>query len=309
MEIEKLNKSVYRVNITMPSVTVKAEPGTPRQAGLPCGRKSRGWEKWFLLQADHHWDNPKTNRDLMSLHLDQAMERDAGILMFGDFYCLMQGKGDPRMAKGDIRPEHKNNRYIDSVVETSIEYLEPYAKNIMHIGMGNHEYSILQHKETDVIQRLLALLNAEHGLSIQGGNYSGWIIFQFRFEKSKKVFSKKLYFTHGSGGGGPVTKGVIQSNRKAVYLPDAHMVVQGHIHEQWIVEICRDRCNSRGTTYMDYQTHIQLPTYKDEYTDEPNSWHRRKGRPPKPLGAYWLRFFWNHLLGEVDYQVIPASRG
>ena len=27
-----------------------------------------GWERWFLLQADEHWDNPDCDRDLLTRH-------------------------------------------------------------------------------------------------------------------------------------------------------------------------------------------------------------------------------------------------
>ena len=37
-----------------------------------------GWEQWFLLMSDVHWDNPHCNRDLFHKHLKQARERGPG---------------------------------------------------------------------------------------------------------------------------------------------------------------------------------------------------------------------------------------
>ena len=60
----------------------------------------------FLLLSDLHIDNPKCDRRLLLKVLNEAVERNALILIFGDLFCLMQGKGDPRRSKADIRPEH-----------------------------------------------------------------------------------------------------------------------------------------------------------------------------------------------------------
>ena len=100
-----------------------------------------------------------------------------------------------------------------------------------------------------------------------------------------------LHYSHGAGGGGPVTKGVIKTARKAVYLPDPHIVISGHIHESWKVDLMRLRLGKTGT-YHDKQTHLCIPTYKEEFKDGYDGWHVERGAPPKPIGAYWLRLFY-----------------
>ena len=77
-----------------------------------------GWEQWFFLKSDDHWDNPKCKRDLLKRDLEKAKARNAGILGVGDLFCAMQGKYDKRSSKDDVRPEHQNGRYLDSLVET-----------------------------------------------------------------------------------------------------------------------------------------------------------------------------------------------
>ena len=57
----------------------------------------------FLLLSDLHIDNPKCDRKLLTKVMNQALEKNALILIFGDLFCLMQGKGDPRRSKADIR--------------------------------------------------------------------------------------------------------------------------------------------------------------------------------------------------------------
>ena len=85
-----------------------------------------------------------------------------------------------------------------------------------------------------------------------------------------------------------MTKGVIQTNRRAVYLPDARVIISGHIHEEWVVTLCRERLSPRGRVYLDEQSHIVTGTYKQEHDPVNSSWHSQMGRPPKPIGATWL---------------------
>ena len=105
--------------------------------------------------------------------------------------------------------------------------------------------------------------------------------------KSCKAVSK-VYWHHGSGGGGPVTRNVTDSARKAVYIPDADMVVRGHVHEAWSLEIKRARVSSHGVEYQDTQHHLQLPTYKDEFHETNDGWWHQTGKSPRPLGGYWV---------------------
>jgi hypothetical protein len=99
--------------------------------------------------------------------------------------------------------------------------------------------------------------------------------------------SKNLFFHHGAGGGGPVTKGVIRSNRQAVWLPDADVVVGGHVHEEWTITQARMRLLSSGRVSYDEQLHICLPTFKQEM-DLFGGFHTERGRPPKPIGGMWM---------------------
>jgi len=86
-----------------------------------------------------------------------------------------------------------------------------------------------------------------------------------------------------------VTKGVIQTNRRAVYLPDADVVLSGHIHQHWQMPITRERLNDLGNVFLDTQTHVSLPSYKR--VSRRDGWEVEKGFAPGPLGAVWLRLY------------------
>ncbi len=244
-------------------------------------------EKWFLLTSDWHWDNPKCDRKKLRKDLDRAVELDAGILVFGDLFCAMQGKYDKRSHKSDLRPEHQKGNYLDKLVDTAAQWLEPYKDNLALISYGNHETSILNRHETDLIQRLTDKLQ-DKGSKVVKGAYSGYIKLVSQRDDKSQVRAKTLFFHHGHGGGGPVTKGVIQTNRRSIYTPDADFIVSGHVHERWMIDLMRERLKQSGDVVIDYQRHICLPTYKEEYLQH-KGWHVERGAPPKPIGGCWMK--------------------
>lgn len=247
-----------------------------------------GQEFRVLLTSDRHHDNPDCRRDMEYRHLDQAAEINAPVIDLGDLFCAMQGRNDRRGSKSKVRPEHRVGDYFGALIDTAVEDYAPWARQFAVIATGNHETAILRHNEIDLTRRLVAGLQA-HGSPVIQGGYRGWVRFQFEGVQSNRRWSKTLYYYHGSGGGGPVTKGVIQTNRRAVYLPDANIVATGHIHESWEVTLTRYRLTSSGREYQDEQLHVQVPTYKDEARAR-TGWHVETGKPPKPLGARWLVF-------------------
>ena len=89
-----------------------------------------------------------------------------------------------------------------------------------------------------------------------------------------------------------MTRGVIQTNRQAVYVADANFVFTGHTHDSWQMPIERIRLNSCDVIEQFRQTHIKGGGYKEEYRDGYGGWHVERGGPPKPVGAWWLRFYY-----------------
>jgi hypothetical protein len=262
-----------------------------------------GWEQWFLLRSDTHTDNPKSNRDMELRHLRLAKERNAGIIDNGDLFCAMQGKYDKRSSKESIRPEHQTNNYLDSLVDTAVALYAPYAQNFLILGRGNHETAIQKNHETDLTDRLAAGLR-RHGSQCIAGGYGGWLRFQFTIHKTKKD-SKLLHHFHGSGGGGPVTAGIIDCNRIGVYTPDADFVLTGHHHTSWILNVRRQRISQAGKLYHDDQTFIRVAGYKDAWADGFAGFEVERRHGPKPMDAAWLRFYYES--DEIRHEVIRAT--
>lgn len=289
------------------TLEVKTVSKDSHEITFPVARAN--WEQWFLISSDRHHDNAHTNWELEKKHLDLAVQRDAGILDFGDLFCAMQGKFDKRADTSQCRPEHQRGRYLDSLVETAEDFYRPYAKNWLFMSPGNHETSITKRHETDLTERLAERLGRSELGHPAVGSYCGYIRFKPRRKarELKSAGSLLLYYHHGYGGGGPVTRGVIQTNRMGIYLPDAQVVVSGHTHDSWVMPISRSRISRSGNTFLDRQTHVRIPGYKDEFTGG-NGWHNERGGPPKPNGAYWLRIY-SAKDGDreiIDYEILEA---
>jgi hypothetical protein len=98
---------------------------------------------------------------MLKRHLDLALKRNAPVIDVGDFFCAMQGKYDKRSNKNDIRPEHQKGDYLDALVKTAANYLEPYAPILTMRGWGNHETAMLKNHETDLTERLVERLRSK----------------------------------------------------------------------------------------------------------------------------------------------------
>lgn len=248
---------------------------------------SAGYSEWDFVSADWHWDSIFCDRDALIEDLDLAMQRNASIYIFGDLFDAMQGRFDPRRSMDELRPEFRSDRYFDLVVKALVEFLKPYAKNIQMIADGNHETSILKHNNTSLLDRLIDRLNDGEDVNITHGGYGGWVVFQYTINTTVKKSIRMKYF-HGSGGGGPVTRGVIQTNRQSVFLPDADIVVNGHTHDEWHMPITRERVSEAGVHFFDIVHHIRVAGYKNAYGDGTAGWEVTRGAAPKPIGGAWI---------------------
>jgi len=243
----------------------------------------------FLLVSDLHWDNPHCDRGLLKNHLDEAVKRNAAIILNGDTYCCMGGKYDRRADKSLIRPEHNTDRYFDAIVDTSVEWFAPYAKNILLIGYGNHETAIIKHGETDLLQRFASTINYATGSSIQVGGYGGTIDIRVLHDTIRGVNFVVHYF-HGHSGGGAVSRGVIHDQRLLAGTEGYDLTWMGHVHELYYHQNMIHRYDRSTKTLIQKPIHqLRTATYKEEWDGGYMGFHTERGRGPKPLGGYWLK--------------------
>lgn len=255
----------------------------------------QGFNQPFLLTSDVHFDNPKCDRKKYFKDLDKAVEKGAGVFCFGDFYCLMQGKYDPRRSKKGVRPEHQKENYFDIVQTDTADLLSPYADNLVLFSDGNHETSVLKRMESNPLDRLAERLNLIHGGNLKRGKYQGFVRFVFEHESGGRVRTKTLAYHHGAWGG-VITKGVLSVSRYASIYPDADIVVSGHTHDEWIVKHQRFKISQSGEIRNEYQLHIKTATYKEEFL-EGGGWAVERITMPKAIGGVWLDFIYED--GEI----------
>lgn len=247
------------------------------------------WQYSALLSADQHFDSPDCNRKLLKRHLDEAVRTNAAVFFLGDFFDAMQSPHDKRRSYSELQTQHKVDAYLNSIVDEAADFLSPYSAVIKLIAHGNHETALIKHQGVDLVRLLVDKLNAGGG-AVEMGGYAGWVMMRGymnrKIPKRGSTLQTNIYYTHGSGGNSPVTRGVIKSARRAVTVPDAHVVCSGHIHQSWILEVPRVRLSRQGVAYTDTQWHLQLPTYKETRTG--SGWAAEKEMGASPLGAWWL---------------------
>ena len=264
-------------------------------------RARADWEQWFLVASDVHLDNPHCDRSLLRSHLEEAMQRGAGIVLLGDTLDLMQGRDDPRRDGGSMKPQYLID-YVDQVLADASTFFAPYREKIVMISEGNHESSVRKRLGTNPTKRLA------ESLGVECMPYSGWLMFRVvRDERGRSTHNTiRCYYHHGSGGGGAVTRGVIQTNRRAAMVDGAHIMLSGHIHESWVLWTPRAAVNTQGTPHVIDQLHVSTGTYKDEFSVG-EGYHVERGRPPKPLGGMWLRLWFDaRTHGSIRYDATRA---
>lgn len=262
MAVKKISKNVHHISLTGKTAEV-------------------------AVLSDIHWDNPHCDRKLLKKHLNYCKENDIPVVIIGDLFCLMQGRGDNRRNKSDILPEHNNAFYLDSIVDTAVEWFAPYADIIKVIGYGNHETGIIKYQETDLLKRFVEMMNLKCNSDIYTGGYGGWIVYTLHYRKNSVASFKHKYY-HGSGGGGIVTKGALNLTRSLEMYEDMDLFTMGHIHENSSRNDVRESLMTYKGNYKIRQRQIHhciTGTYKEEYGDGATGWHIERGAPPKPLGG------------------------
>jgi len=265
------------------------------------------WSFRILCTSDEHLDHVDSDHYLIKKHLNQAKKGKYPAIKMGDLFCAMQGKKDPRKSRLALRQcLNDKEEYFDNIVDFGFDFLEPFKAQYALQCLGNHETSIISHNETNLLNRLVRRLN-EVGSPVKLGAYSGWIKLQFQNKKTgAQRQSLNIKYMHGAGGSAPVTKGMIKTNRRAVSYPDADIVLSGHTHEAFVAPIAREKISDGGKIYKSEQLHVQIPSYKDETTGKVAGFAVEREFTLKPVGAYWLDFWWDSRDSRIRYDASRA---
>lgn len=252
---------------------------------------SRAAEFSALLISDAHWDHPDCLRKPYERAINRAVEIGAPIIYNGDTLCLMQTHADRRSTKGSTREEHNEPDYFRATAVDFVEQHRAAAANIALIGYGNHETAPLRHCNVDPVTMLADQFDRLTGHAPIIGGYRGWLLFRFVRAGRLQGHGLRMYYFHGAGGGGPVTKGVIQTARRNAYIDGADIIWTGHVHERWMVDTPAVACSQNGRETVRPRWHISTPGFKDEFGGAGMGWHIERGAPPKPTGGAWLQLY------------------
>lgn len=269
---------------------------------IPYTRNAK-WEWWLLCVSDLHLDSVHCNRKLLAKHFKEAQSKEAGIVAIGDVMDALQGVGDKRGCKSQLKNKYNVPNYWDALVEDCADWLSPYAQNIIMLSRGNHEGSVMKYHETDLTQRLVGHLNITRKTNIQYGSYAGWLRMMFK-EGDKGNGSRFIHLNYHHGTGYSKASAAI---KRGGMLPDADICLYGDKHVMWKEWVGRDRLTSFGQQYHDKQLHLAMPSYKNEYADGSTGYAVEKGYRPGVMGGWWLRFFWDREAQRVLFDTREAQ--
>jgi len=215
----------------------------------------------LMLSSDWHFDSVKCDRNLLTRHLTRANQDGAVVLVAGDVFDAMQGRFDPRKSYTNLREEYKVADYYDAIADDAAVFLSQFNRCKFILAMGNHETAVLKNASTHLINTTAKELR-HRGIEAFNAGYYGWLHILSKDEHGKGRAKQRIYWHHGHGGNAPVTRGVISTNRQAVFLRNADIVLNGHNHQQYHVTIKEYGLTIRGQEYTSVVHYLRTPGYK-----------------------------------------------
>lgn len=241
----------------------------------------------LFLASDIHFDSQDCHRELFKKHLKQIQEKEGYALFFGDLFDVMGAYKDPRSKNADVRSEYVSHErsYLDLVVEDCYEFLKPFKDNILFMGYGNHETAIQKHRDTDILDRLVFMMN-QNGSSVMKGGYEGYLVFAY---KSGTHNGRKVLAYHHGHGGAKRSKGVLNSQLDFMKYRDADIIVSGHchnkIHDPSNVGYYLDQTYNIRHRDIDW---LKLGSYKrNDKNPGIGGWTVEKGFLPTKMGGWF----------------------
>ena len=244
----------------------------------------------FTLMSDLHIGAANIDYRRIEKELETAKEKGDRILINGDVFDLILPKDHKRFTPDVLHPRLRGRRdIINEVIKMGLEMLGPYANQIDMVGLGNHETSTESYHSIDPLKLLVYELekivaesdNKEH--VVHYGGYTGFVDYRFRYITKKGDEAKGgqrwvVYYHHGSGGAAPVTKGMIDFNRKDVFI-DSDVIWMGHKHNRLTSHVEKLSCPLLGRQPKTKDVrHIMTGSYQKTYVAQSQASVRKYGR-------------------------------
>ena len=270
----------------------------------------------FFFCSDVHFGNVAADIKQFKKDLKEAKEREARILMIGDLFDSIYSK-DPRHTPSILIPELQGrDDPIDFAIDLLTDILKPYADLIDGIGYGNHEESFIRYNATHPTKRLIHELELSTGAEISDLGYSGYVLYDL-YKNNKKRNHFNILYHHGSGGGAPVTKGMININRKqTAWVYDLYIF--GHKHRNIAdnsVCILPHRASKPKNDWVEQRPMLsaQIGNYLRNYPkDEDGSlitYSEKREHIPSPIGGTFGYITLNSKNGKYKLSTTIEIRG
>ena len=220
----------------------------------------------LALFSDIHFDSPDCDRATLKKHLDFCLKDNRYILINGDFFDMII-LGDRKRATAHHITNTDNQLNIK--LNEAYEFLKPYQKQILFMGRGNHEESIMKYNGLDVLEMLTTMLNMSQEHKILYGNYANFLRFTFK-EKNRNEYHYDIYAHHGAGGSAPATKGMLDFSALAKGI-NADLIWIGHKHHSLIdYSAPVMHIDRNGDVVLKNRQCIQTPSYQKGRTIDYN---------------------------------------
>ena len=249
----------------------------------------------LALFSDIHFDSPDCDRETLKKHLDFCLKDGRYILFGGDLFDAILLKDQKRAVPHLIEnTDCQLNKKLDDIYE----FLKPYQKQILFMGRGNHEESILKYNGLDVLSMLATMLNMGQEHKVLVGNYANFLRFSAKSKSDGKICSYDIFQHHGAGGSAPQTKGMLDFQQIAKGV-NTDLIWIGHKHNS-LVDYSSPimSVSPKGDVVLKNRQCIQTPSYQ-------------KGRTINYNVEFAERFY-NHTalsgFGEVNLRLLNAGK-
>lgn len=235
------------------------------------------WEPFGVtILGDPHIDAPSHNRALLLRDLDKAVENGDSVWIIGDVWSFILPRDLKRYTEG--RHGQKRDAIINHALNDAFELFKPYADVIDIMLLGNHEAEVIRRHHIDPLLILIDRLNqvktsgryrdADGNARIAHAGYTAWVQLRFAKTTGKRPWSisNTVWLHHGKGGGAPVTKGMIDSNRiRVARFADVYAI--GHKHTSIHDSARFEHLDSYGNRKVVWQDFVIVGGYSGEDSD------------------------------------------
>lgn len=267
------------------------EVAEPVVGGLCAPRKDLPYQSprdtiGIRLMSDLHVGAQHVDYKLIRREVEEAIANGYRIAVNGDVFDAVVAH-DKRFTPDVLHPRLQGRRDVhNECVRMAAELFSGAEHLIDMVGVGNHEESVTKYAGFDINQAFVYELqrncnDKDHTISF--GGYGGFLDYRFRIKTGGKSRTSEkpqrllIYYHHGSGGAAPVTGGMINFNRKAVWV-NADVIWMGHQHNRVFRDTDKITLTPAGNLSVTPMRYIMTGAYFDTYQIQSQKSYRDRGR-------------------------------